>query len=224
MSPSVHDTHDAVSIRQKVRPSDWLCAPGRYQDYVASLCSLNPTLETEDRSNTWAPLKHRKARISILEVREDGQPSRTNFESPIELQHYYSQPETANAAKVPRRRIHILEGLNLEFISILGNQFSIDPAFFVDQERTSIYEINHEGVRMLGNMPSSSDPKNQFLMKYFEVRHLSARLKPTDKPLCGHTGKLIVVQHGCSKFGTIDIVHRATSIWIQENGESWDGE
>jgi hypothetical protein len=63
MSPSVHNTHDTAGIRTKVRPSDWLCAPGRYQDYVASLCSLNPTLETEDRSNTWAPLKHRKARI-----------------------------------------------------------------------------------------------------------------------------------------------------------------
>jgi hypothetical protein len=78
------------------------------------------------------PSNIEKPGYSLLEVREDGQPSRTNFESPIELQHYYSQPETANAAKVPRRRIHILEGLNLEFISILGNQFSIDPAFFVD--------------------------------------------------------------------------------------------
>jgi hypothetical protein len=79
---------------------------------------------------------------------------------------------------------------------------------------------------MLGNMPSSSDPKKkkQFLMKYFEVRHLSADLKPTDKPLCGHTGKPIVVQHGCSKFGTVDIVQRATSTWIQESGEGWDGE
>ena len=218
-----HTKLDPINIHQEVRQSNWLSTPGPYRDYVASLCSLNPTLETADRSNTWAPLIHRRASMTILEIREKKPPLRVDIASSIKLQLYYSNPEMQDDNKFPRRRIHIFEGICPDFASVLGDKFTIDPSFFVDQERTSISEVQHEGVRMLSSLLSSSEPDKQFIMKYFEVRHLSA-VKPKDSPICERTGKSIVVQNGFSKSGTIGIVHQATSLWLHQDGKNWDGE
>jgi hypothetical protein len=203
----------------------WLCDNGAYADYIESMSGLNPTLDTEDYSSRLIPLKLRTIRGIMLELRAHDCPKKVHFESAQQLGEYFECDKKRKKDSGGRRRIFVIENLNTRCISILGSEFYIDPSFFVEHERKSIYEVNNEGLRMTEKLPSSSGLSKCFLLRYSEVRHFYPNVAAVDQPIDANAGNGIVVTKICSTEGTVAIVHRSLSFWAQDNASGgWDGK
>src|SRR5437764_13660441 len=71
--------------------------------------------------------------------------------------------------------IWLIECLKPVLVQILGNHFGIEPSFFMDYERTSIWRCHHIEPNIVRPLPSSRQPERLFCIPYCELREFGPR-------------------------------------------------
>lgn len=206
-------------------PNRSLVSSGPYQDFIGLISGLNPKVAVADPRNSAGPLENRHANLALLNLKENAKPYCREFTDTISLQEHFDR--RLRAAKsppggIPERRIYILEGLNADYISILGGFFYIDPLFFVDQEQISIWDKSHFGARMTECLSSSS--RSSFCLPYFEMLYFKEVIEHYQMH-CKNTGRHIGITRMNGKFENEVIARRKCSFWSRENDDGgWDGK
>lgn len=206
-----------VTLPQDV---SWFCMDGAYQEHVARMCALDPSLKKPDPKKSRIPPEMHHARVTKLEILQDWTVTREDFDTGASLlDHFRHRPPTAEGL----RRIYVAEGLNPTVVGILGDEFMMDPSFFARHERTIIWSGWHHGVSAGSLLPSLLNPEECFLIKYFELRFYDAPL-PYSSVRCARTGRHIGLTTFGDCFEPIGITRRKFSFWtrIEDNG-GWDG-
>ncbi|MCJ1453864.1 hypothetical protein MMC28_004213 [Mycoblastus sanguinarius] len=214
-----------------VVPDDgrWLSVEGPYRSYIAAWCELNPNLRVADSKNVWTPLRNGNARVAMLELEQGRQVRRKDFSFAAQLSAHLKLPYTKTTAeRLSANRIYIMEGLAPDFIAALGEHFLIDPSFFMEQERTTLWGNSHQGSKQIPCLPSSMDPGTRFLLKYYEVRDFGTIGTPYQ--WCARTGRNISITRNTRPdvydlvFEPIGIVYRKCSFWSQTyDDKGWVG-
>lgn len=121
------------------RESDWLSAPGEYQDLVRELCAADPRLRSRCDKNIRqkTPWPNLNAKLVVLEADSNGVFGKPIGHGPPSLKAYLE-----TQAKLPGdanlRRVFILEGLHPDFVAVLGAHFKMHPSLFIEQERVIV--------------------------------------------------------------------------------------
>ncbi|KAH8671428.1 hypothetical protein BX600DRAFT_434535 [Xylariales sp. PMI_506] len=226
---------EKVSVTRTIHTSQdgaWLAADGIYQDHINALCGSDPRLRHRDpKSDTQkTPWEDADARVVVLELEDNDRfGDAVQFVNPNKLDAYLSYDEIHDraaentiASSWPRRRVMILEGLNPNFISVLGEHFSLHPSLFIEHERVVV--MNRKGLGENDGMPlpSVAGRRDHMVMKYFEPTVFSE--PPSGfRLVCGSTGRHIGVSREYGEFSEVGIVRRKCSVWTRESKDgSWD--
>jgi hypothetical protein len=208
-------------------PNRLLASSGPYRDYISLVSALVPKVAVADPRNPASPLENRHANVTMLNLKENTKPYCREFSDTSSLQEHLDRRLRAakpTPAGTPERRIYILEGLNADYIAILGGFFYMDPLFFVDQEQTSIWDKSHFGARMTECLPSVAESMSSFRLPYFEIMYFNKLIEHYQMH-CKSTGRHIGITRMSGKFEKEVIVRRKCSFWSQENDDSgWDGK
>ncbi len=211
------------------RDGGWLSTAGEYQDLISDLTTADPRLRQRDPGARGNPLPTNHANITVFETNPNG-----IFDEGTE----YSDARSFEASLVAEpssrdpdgRRVYILEGLDREFISILGSFFLIHPSFFVEHERVVVFSTWPSGESDTFLLPASATSRQHITLKYFELVCLPPFLHDKFALECAVTGRHIGVTRFLepnrqeTKFSPYGIIRRKCSIWTgkREGGTGWD--
>ena len=117
----------------------------------------------------------------------------------------------------------VLEGLHLDFISVLGEHLGLHPSIFVDHERVV---INSEKECDNVGLPSLLKSRKHCTMKYFQLFSLPKNVHGCFKMYCEATGRHIGVTRVAGAFSNVGILRRKCSFWTRqtEAGHPWKCE
>src|SRR5437762_125590 len=107
-----------------------ISSKGSYHNYISSVSTLMPKVKTADPRNPAPPLESRNSTLTVLTLKDNIKPDRTEFNDVDSLRKHFEQRSAAARPcpnGVPERRIYILEGLNTDYIGTLGGFFYVDP-------------------------------------------------------------------------------------------------
>lgn len=223
------DTVGYESAQDNDQAGSWLSTPGDYQDLVSALSTSDPRLRHRDPKALaqQIPWNHARARVVTLTVRpEDGTfGAATELRSAASLERHLASLDAnppPSPSPSPRRNVHILEGLNPAFVSVLGNRFGLDPAMFLEHERVVVMNRRGTGQSDGTALPSVTRARDFVCLRYYE-------LLAFDKPLesfrlvCGDTGRHIGVCWSEGNFTEVGIIRRKCTLWTRDNADGgWD--
>ncbi|KAK0642141.1 hypothetical protein B0T16DRAFT_335285 [Cercophora newfieldiana] len=207
------------------RESDWLSAPGEYQDIVSTLCASDPRLRSRCSKNIRQniPWPNPNARLVVLENDGRGDEGKP-FKSPVEhapksLRGYLDDHPTPQPG---HGRVFILEGLNSDFIAVLGAHFKMHPSLFIDQERTVVISPHSQQSSDFFTLPGTARSAPHFTMKYFEVVSLPQEVL-SFRMCCAETGRHIGMTRIKGELLKEGVVRRKCTIWNQGYSDGrWD--
>jgi len=132
--------------------------------------------------------------------------------------------EEASKQAAGHRRIYILENLSLEYITVFGSHFLLDPSIFANHRRA----VNWEANRNEGNTPkllSCMNPDRWFSLRYSEVLDFGDSISSVADWMDTFAGRKIEFTKVDGKVNGIGIARRKASFWrraTKDNG--WDGK
>lgn len=127
------------------------------------------------------------------------------------------------------RNLYILEGLNPEFVGVLGANFDIDPTFFSRHKRTALWEGVHEGGNT-SKLPSADHASLGFMMEYCEILHFNEPPRGRQAMRNPHDNRHIDLsakpEHLESNLDKVGNMHRKASFWVNADrgDDGWDGK
>jgi hypothetical protein len=231
MSSRATDKPDGIGIAQQskkqkkaTRPTvtddgRWLSARGPYQDFIAKCCSLNPFLRKPDPRNYL--IEARTSRVSAVEFDNAQNAHRVDFDDAERLGEYL---QVQDGKPVCSRRLFILEGLDPNFVQVLGSYFAVDPSVILVQERyprINLWDRNHDGVVNPTVLPSDVRSNAHFNICYPELRFFGDDLKYF-RTVCLVTGRPILsigLEGGPDPVGT---VCRRCAFWSRKTDAGWE--
>ena len=162
-------------------------------------------------------------RIGLIEL-PSPEKRLSEFHSPQELRDHLNKPESA--AAIPWCRVYVLENLNLEYITVLGRHFDVDPTIFARQYRKMTWEAKPDE----NNTPQlllCGDPDLSFTLRYSELRQFDRSIAGT-KLTDSRTGRILTSPNKAKDFElfhTVGIVRCCISFWCAEssNKACWNG-
>jgi hypothetical protein len=199
----------------------WLSASGPYQDFVAKCCSLNPFLRKPDPRNYL--IESRTSRVAALEFDGAQNAHRVDFNNAERLGKYL---QARDGRDVCSRRLFILEGLDPDFVQVLGGYFAVDPSIVLVQERyprLKVWDRNPDGIVDPSVLPSDVQSNAHFIISYPELRFFGDELK-SDRTVCRVTGRPILsigFEGGPDPVGT---VCRRCAFWSRKTDTGWEGK
>jgi len=204
------------------RESDWLSAPGEYQDLVSALSASDPRLRSRYKKNLAQDIQwpNPRAKLVVLEADSNevfGEPAKHD---PPSLKAYLeTRAQSPDVADL--RRVFILEGIHPDFVAVLGAHFKMHPSFFVEHERVVLFEECDTIV-----LPATTKMRQHYTMKYFELTRLPQSVQGNFTMCCAVTGRHIGVTRAKGKFLDVGVLRRKCSIWRQASlaGSGWDCE
>jgi hypothetical protein len=203
----------------------WLCENGPYKNLIKGMSNLDPMLTKMDKTGSVAPAKA-KARVAVLDIRQEGIVERQIFDQADALRDYIQSNELPSTMKIPQRRVFIVEGLAPGFVSVLGSYFLMDPRFFVRHQRTLHGYLDPNEPADMPPLPSLENPKETFSIKYYELRSIQANVAslPFYHIGCADSGRRVTFQRIGAKFKPICVVRRKCSFWRRSDSRGgWDG-
>ncbi|KAK0612181.1 hypothetical protein B0T14DRAFT_439473 [Immersiella caudata] len=119
-------------------------------------------------------------------------------------------------------RVFILEGLNPEYIAVLGGHFKMHPSMFVDHERTVVISPFTRQSSDFLTLPGTARTAQHFTLKYFELIRL-----PEDalglRMYCAETGRHIALTRMKGDLMDVGVVRRKCTIWNRSARDGgWD--
>jgi len=208
------------------RESDWLSAPGDYQDLIHKLSALDPRLRSRCNKNIHQniPWPNPNARLVVLESSDGG----VNFGPPVHhapaslMSYLAAAPEPKKGAGAGVSRVFILEGLHPEYIAVLGGHFRMHPSVFVDQERTVVISPFMHQSSDFFTLPAAARTAQHYTMKYYELVGLPPHVL-NFRTCCAETGRHIGLTRAKGEFMDVGIVRRKCTVWRQRDVNSPDG-
>jgi hypothetical protein len=204
------------------KSASWLSAKGIYQEHVRQNGKTSPGLRAPDPGNVKAPLGQRHAAIKWLAVQDDSS-IHNIFEMPAGQDFARFNAELL---KAPRgsRNVLLIEGLNPALVEVLGSRFGMDPSFFVDYERTSVWRCHHNEPNLVRPLPSSRQPEHLWCITYCELREFGPKFEGHSVG-CMDTGRYIARNKEGLEFISTCVVDRKCSYWYtQPLDGGWWGE
>ena len=193
---------------------------GKYRAQAASLCTKYPNLRYPDLR---APNSGVVSKVVCIDLSGGDTPVRRDFADPAELESYLEVTKYVTSDETTTRRILLVEGLDPQYVGLLGSYFDIDPMLIVRQQRTASWESYHQS----GNtptLPSLLDPRRTCHIPYYELHYRSQG--PNDKTQwrCADSGRQLSWSRLPGTFDFVGIVDRKASYWSQKRGsDGWDG-
>lgn len=210
-----------TTTMQKLPSHNWLSTSGKYHELINRLLSSDPRLRPRDpkAESQGIPWPNKNVKLVALQVRSDGEFQGPSEYTPQSLREHLQTPESTSCSTV-----YILEGLDPDFISVLGEHFGLHPSIFVDHERIVI-NSEKECDNVVG-LPSLLKSREHCTMKYFHLFSLPKNVHGCFKMCCEATGRHIGVTRVTGTFSNVGILRRKCSFWTRKmkDGKSWNCE
>lgn len=207
--------------------ASYLTSGEDYGQAVLRHSKRNPNLKHKDWKVPTTRVEHRlPSRARLVKFDKDGHavihPAEPRDLSLKDLRQSLEDKGSEGAA---HGHLYILEGLDLDYVEVVGSKLQIDPSFFSRHKRTALWEGPHMG----GNtpaLPSQQTPSKGFLMEYGELLYFKDDPKtfslrnPSDNRHI-NVSKQPTISQDLNKVG---ILHRKVSFWsqVRESGK-WEG-
>jgi hypothetical protein len=108
--------------------------------------------------------------------------------------------------------VYLLEGLNPEYIGILGHELRVDPEIFSSHERSSIYlRLPHE-ISLAPRLPSLLKNAPSFTASYYDPRAVEQPLESFTIS-CGESGRDALTTRLKGEWERVVILNQKCSIW-----------
>jgi len=217
-----------ITVMTASRESDWLSAPGPYQNLIATLCEADPRLRSKCETNIPRRIPWPNPRAKLVVLSGD---SNMVFGEPVPY-----DPRPLNAFLETQRdnqpnttawgRVFILQGIHPDFIAVLGEHLKMDPSFFLEHERFITSSMDIHQVSDTPALPGTARMRQHYTMKYYELVGLPKNAQGEFGVCCAVTGRHIGVSRVKGKFSDVGIMRRKCSIWRQTrpSGHGWDCE
>jgi hypothetical protein len=157
------------------------------------------------------------------------------FKSPEDLKKYLEKNPAQSSRESKKRRLFILEDLELDYVDTLGYYLGVDPSVFSEQMNT--WNFTDSGSVPCRALPSVSSPAQSFTLRYYEIRTLADH-KSVDTLMLQMT--FAINRRKYERWRDIDLpsagtkdkrhafIRRCASFWTsQEPGTTdvgWDGK
>ncbi|KAF5983449.1 hypothetical protein FCOIX_3179 [Fusarium coicis] len=222
VSSSRRPSRASSYLRRSTSENDgsWLSAPGPYRDLIRSLCASRPDLRSRDETNEseWPPTCY-NPRIVAVEMQGNSVHECLETSDPKELDQHFQEYKTKESAK--KRIIYLLEGLNPEFISILGGHLMIHPILFTDH---LWWKSDSNTGHNIDNIALASSAEGYICLEYCEDFWMNPGINYDDLSNCLKTGRFVAKNALGEGHGSLT-VDRKCSFWssmVSANG-SWNG-
>ncbi|SCO03154.1 uncharacterized protein FFB20_11873 [Fusarium fujikuroi] len=210
LSSSTRPSQASSYFRRSTSDEDgsWLSAPGPYRDLIGSLCASRPDLRSRDKTNEsdWPPTCY-SPRVVALEMQANSVHECLKTSDPIELDHHIESYKAKESAK--KRKIYILEGLNPEFISVLGKHLMIHPTLFTDHLWWDVYSCTGH---TMNNTALASSEQDYICFEYPEEFLINVESRTRDLSYCLKTGRFTTKANLGANLATLT-VDRKCSFW-----------
>lgn len=202
----------------------WFCDEGPYLDRVRRDCMRRPNLRLPDSRNRAINFRSRAASTTVLAFSDGCEPLRTDLSDAKKLQQHFKQVHQNESEHSPQRRVYLQEGINPEFISVLGQELNVEPMFFVDHERTSHTLGWFNECNLAPQLPSSMDSSTSFTCSYYDLRATEPSLE-TFRAACADTGRDALTHRLRGEWQPTVVIHQKCSVWVDKRSEeSWNSE
>jgi hypothetical protein len=193
-----------------------------YATFLRNLRDRYPNLINLERELE-KPAYKRDCKVRLIDLPPSAE-SGWEFHSAPELRKHLGTAETVTPAR--RCRIYVVENLSLEYITVIGNHFYLDPTIFAAQIRAQVW-AEQPTENNTPPLLRHRYPRHSFTLRYKELRYF-------DEPIAGldlvnnRAGRRITTtntQEELSVFRHVGVVRRCLSFWCREgsNTGSWDG-
>lgn len=171
----------------------WLTPEGEYQDLVRDLCGSDPRLcrPDEKMSRYRVHWPSRRCRVLVLELETNGSDGAAPASPPRE----FSDTETFRQylGKLPENHkniVYIIEGVNRDFVGVLGPHFGIHPSIFMDYGRVTTVAVPPDrGQSSL--LVSNYATRDYLCMSYQELVLLPDPVRGKFRTRCPDTARII---------------------------------
>jgi hypothetical protein len=157
--------------------------------------------------------------------------SRTDFRLPDDLTLLHNHLSTVNdflgqeADREHIQNIYLVEGLNPDVVSALGQGLRVDPAFFADHERTSTYPRLPYEPSLAPRLPSLMHHEQAFSLNYYDIRAPSHKFESFSVG-CADSGRDVQISRLNDKWEHPVVVRRRCSVWTTKlsDDNDWGGK
>ena len=168
------------------------------------------------------PKYNRTCRVRMIDV-PPSQENAYEFKTPQELNDHLGQQELIPPA--PRCRVYVIENLNLDYITVFGHHFKVDPTLFARQVGTP--NGGNRNPNGTPNLFHHRDRQRSFTLPYGELRYFTEHVggrRLTDN----RAGRRIATSeryHRQDEFCNVGLVKRNISFWCRQSPpkDCWDG-
>jgi hypothetical protein len=121
--------------------------------------------------STYLEQLHRPpGRCAVLEF-QNGTVRHELFHTAAKLRGYMLRVKAADSKTKAKKRLYILEDLQIDFVETVGSELGMDPLVIAEQMNTwNFADIKSVGHRAL---PSLTQPDKAFTIRYYEFRRLN---------------------------------------------------
>ena len=153
-------------------PDSGLFGDGTYSKDVDRLKEKFPLLRFRDFNlyNSLEDKALRRTRAAKFRFRNDSTVERMDFPTLETLRQSFSTVETLSSSSEPCRELYMVEGLDPQYVSVLGDALQVDPNVFMRHERTVLWQYLHESA-IVPQLPSLIDSNKSFTLDYCELVH-----------------------------------------------------
>jgi hypothetical protein len=223
MTSQVYETKHAVEDPR------WLSIKDTYAKVVRKLVSRNPTLGKPDPKKRRLESRIGASRAAIFTINSNQTVTPQQFTTASDIKEYFLRRRKAeeDGVRKPTNCVHILEGLDPEFVDVYGSYLMIDPIFFAKQDRNDVWDLGdlQDDYSDTELLPSLTDPDKYFRLKYREMRRFGPDFNHW-RTICAVTGSHLSALGFQWKLDNVAAVERKCSFWVREaahGSEGWDG-
>ncbi|KAK8867660.1 hypothetical protein PGQ11_006238 [Apiospora arundinis] len=192
-----------------------------YGNAILRHSKRNPNLKHKDWKIPTTRVNHRvPSRARLVKFDEDGQaiiPQTRAEDRDFSLQDLRQSLIDNKFNGAAHGHLYILEGLDPDYVEVVGSELQIDPSFFSRHKRTALWEGRHMGGNTSA-LPSQQVPSKGFLMEYGELLYFKkdpesfSLRNPNDNRHINVSKKPKISQD----LNRVGILHRKTSFWSRE--------
>ncbi|PQE03843.1 Mg2+ transporter zinc transport protein [Rutstroemia sp. NJR-2017a BBW] len=221
-------TSQVYETKHPVEDPRWLSIKDTYAKVVRKLVSRNPTLGKPDPKKHHLESRIGASRCTIFTLNSNKTATSQHFTTASSIKEYFLRRRKPEEDGIHRTTncIHILEGLDPEFVDVYGSYLMIDPIFFAKQDRNDVWDLldlqdDYSDTELL---PSLTDPDKYFRLKYREMRRFGPDFKHW-RTVCSVTGSHLAAVGFQWKLDSIAALERKCSFWFRkpaQGSEGWD--
>lgn len=204
-------------------PGCHLSSPGSYCNSIVRLTGKYPNLKYPDYKKYNIPnRKVAQTRSAVIRFQGNNSAEVIPFFKLDQLVQYLDDV-VAPPGLSPLRELFLLEGINQDFVSVLGSALEADPNIFMRHQRNGLWESAHR-AGCTPPLPSLANPTTSFMLQYRELSYFPIPFDEYQLRTADNERNIRVTSLN-GKFEKVGAVHRKASFWARStrNG-GWKGK